>query len=281
MDTQRSLSGNGSGSKGLRWLGLLLVVAATVAVFGAGVVEAKKKRAKAPPSPSDLPEYVSLQAWKLRGKHLDESGEITGEIQKRVLEHLQEWIADRSVSSVEVRRELESAFSKLRYPTIAWPKCFAAPWKGGVVIGAGYTLGWTRNNRVNVVALFERREEKTRLVTLTPFVPYTNLNYEFLPAQGSDDLWFFVYGTRPGKSHPRLTAVLYAYNGESLKSLWEARDVYDGKMEVGEDKMTIRYLKESEFIRETSHGRKPPRHEAIYRITPRGLEIETDHEIPF
>lgn len=252
-----------------------------VTVLGEGAAEAMKKKAEGPPSPSDLPAYVSYQAWKLRGKHLDQSGEITGEIQKRVFDHLQEWIADRNVSSVEVRRELESAFAKLRYPTFAWPKCFAEPWKGGVVVGAGYTLGWTRNNRVNVLALFERREEKTRLVTLTPFVPYTDLNYEFLPARGSDDFWFFAHGTRPGKSHPRLSAVLYAYDGSSLKALWEARDVYDGKMNMEEDKVTIRYLKETEFIQETSHGRNPPRHEAIYRITPQGLELESDHEIPF
>jgi hypothetical protein len=260
---------------------LVVLVAAMVAVFGAGTVQAKKKKADAAPSPSNLPEYVSYQAWKLRGEHLDESGKITGEIQKRVLDHLQEWIADRNVSSVEVRRELEAAFSKLRYPTFAWPKCFAEPWKGGVVIGAGYTLGWTQYNRVNVVAVFERRDEKTRLVTLTPFVPYTDLNYEILPARESGDLWFFVHGTRPGKSHPRLSATLYAYDGESLKSLWETRDVYDGKVEVGQDKVTIRYLKEKEFIQETPQGRTPPRHEAIYSITPQGLELESDHEIPF
>ncbi len=265
----------------MRRLSLLVLAAAVMAVCGSGLAGAKKKKAEAPPSPSDLPAYVSYQAWKLRGKHLDESGGITGDIQKRVLDHLQEWIADRNVTSVEVRRELETAFAKLRYPSFAWPKCFAEPWKGGVVIGAGYTLGWTRNNRINVLAIFERRDGKTRLVTVTPFVPYTDLNYEFLPSEGSGDLRFFVFGTRPGKSHPRLSAALYAYDGESLKTLWETQDVYDGKMEVAEDTVMIRYLKEKEFIQETSQGRNPPRHEAVYKITPQGLELKTDHEIPF
>lgn len=259
---------------------MLLPLAVLVAVVGAGAAEARQKKTKEGPWP-DLPSQVSDLAWKLRGLHMDESGEITGKIQKLVLDDLQEWIADRNVSSVEARRQLEHAFAKLRYPTFAWPKCFAETWKGNALVGAGYTLGWTNFNRVNVVALFERSEGKTRLVATTPFVPYTDINYEVAPARGSDDFWFFVYGTRPGKSHPRLSAILYAYDGQTLKSLWETRDVYDGKMDVSEDRVTIRYLKESEFIYETTHGRKPPRHEAIYRLTPKGLELESDHEIPF
>jgi hypothetical protein len=57
--------------------------------------------------------------------------------------------------------------------------------------------------------------------------------------------------------------------------------VFDGKMEVGEEIVTIRYLKEAEYVREQAHNRKPPRHEATYRITPQGLELESDREIPF
>ena len=281
MNKQKRLFRNESGGKRARELILLVSAAAVMSVCVVGVTEAKKKKAETPPPPSDLPEYVSTQAWKLRGEHLDESGEITGDIQKRVLDHLQEWIADRNATSVEVRREMEAAFAKLRYPTFAWPKCFAEPWKGGVVIGAGYTLGWTRNNRVNVLAIFERRDGKTRLVTVTPFVPYTDLNYEFLPGEESGDFRFFVFGTRPGKSHPRLSAALYSFDGQSLKTLWDTNDVYDGKMEVAENTLTIRYLKEKEFIQETSQGRKPPRHESLYKITPQGLEFETEHEVPF
>ena len=281
MNEQKPLFANQSAKKRPRGLVLPVLAAAIVMLCGVGLATAKEKKAEAPPSPSQLPEYVAYEAWKLRGKYLDQTGEITGDIEKRVMDHLQEWIADRNATGVEVRRELEAAFAKLRYPTFAWPKCFAQPWKGGMVIGAGYTLGWTRNVRTNVLAIFERREDKTRLATVTHFVPYTDLNYEFLPSQDSGDFRFFVYGTRPGKSHPRLSAALYAFDGTSLKTLWETQDVYDGKMEVADGSVTIRYLKEREFIQETSQDRTPPRYEAVYKVTPQGLEIETEREIPF
>jgi hypothetical protein len=281
MDKQKPLFANQSAKKRSRGLTLLVLVAVGMALCGAGLAAAKEKKAAAPPPPSDLPEYVAYQAWKLRGKYLDETTEITSDIEKRVLDHLQEWIAERNATNVEVRREMEAAFARLRYPTFAWPKCFAEPWKGGVVIGAGYTLGWTRNVRTNVLAIFERRDGKTRLVTVSHFVPYTDLNYEFVPSQDSGDFRFFVYGTRPGKSHPRLSAALYAFDGASLKTLWETHDVYDGRMEVADSSVTIRYLKEREFIQETSQGRTPPRYEAVYKIAPQGLEIETEREIPF
>lgn len=252
-----------------------------LAVVGVAGAAAKKKKAPPAGPPPDLPGHVSYLAWKLRGLHLDESGEITGQIQKLVLDHLQQWLGDRAVSGVEVRRELENVFAKLRYPTVATPKCFAESWQGATLMAAGYTLGWTANNRISLVALFEHRDGKNRLAAITPFVPYTDLSYELVPPKGSDDFWFFAYGTRPGKSQPRLTAILYAYDGQTLKPLWETRDVYDGKMQVSQDGVTIRYLKEEEYTREILHGRKPPRHEATYKFTPQGLELELDREIPF
>jgi len=263
------------------WIRISVALIALVAVLGVGMAEAKKKKPKAPPPPADLPGHVSYLAWQLRGVHIDDSAPLTGQIQKLVVDHMQEWLANRNATGVEVRRELEAVFFKLRYPTYGQPACFAEPWKGGTLIGAGYTLGWTNFNRVNVVALFEHREGQSRLAALASFVPFTDLHYEFLPTRGSDDFWFFVYGTRPGKSQPRLTAILYAFDGQTLKSLWERRDVFDGKMDVGPEKVTIRYLKEDEYVRETAHGRKPPRHLATYKITPQGLEIESDQEISF
>jgi hypothetical protein len=50
---------------------------------------------------------------------------------------------------------------------------------------------------------------------------------------------------------------------------------------VAEEKVTIRYLKEDEYVREQAHWRKPPRHEAVYKITPQGLELESDREMSF
>lgn len=276
MDTQTSRNRFATA----RWIRISVVLIALVAVLGVGVAEAKKKKVK-PVPPADLPGHVGYLAWQLRGVHIDDSGPITDQIQKLVIDHLQEWLANRMATGVETRRELEAVFFKLRYPTYGQPACFAEPWKGGTLIAAGYTLGWTNYNRVNVVALFEHREGKTRLATVSRFVPFTDLHYEILPARGSDDFWFFTYGTRPGKSQPRLTAILYAFDGQTLKALWEIHDVFDGKMDVGPEKVTLRYLKEDEYIRETLHRRKPPRHEAMYKITPQGLEIESDREIPF
>ena len=264
-----------------RWIRALAALIACIGMLGIGVAEGKKKPKTPAPPAADLAGQVAHLAWQLRGVHIDDSAPLTDQIQKLVVDHLQEWLANRSATSVEVRRELEAVFFKLRYPTYGQPACFAEPWKGGTLIGAGYTLGWTNFSRVNVVALFEHREGKSRLVALTPFVPFTDLHYEFLPARGSDDFWFFVYGTRPGKSQPRLSAILYDFDGQTLKPLWETHDVFDGKMDVGAEKVTIRYLKEDEYVREMAHGRKPPRHLATYKFTPQGLEIESDQEIPF
>lgn len=265
-----------------RWVRVFVALMLVAGTLGLGVAEGKKKKKASAPPPPDLPGRVAHLAWQLRGMHMDDSTQITSAIQKLVVDHLQEWLpaAPDRANSVAVRRELEAVFDKLRYPTTSQPACFAEPWKGGRLIGAGYTLGWTHFNRVNVVALFEQRDGQTRLAAVTNFAPFVDLHYEFLPAHG-DDFRFFVWGTRPGKSQARLSASLYSYDGQNLKSLWEARDVYDGKMDVGEEKVTIRYLKEDEYVREQAHNRKPPRHQAVYKITPQGLEIETDREIPF
>lgn len=271
-----------------------LVLALVVLTLGTGLAQAKKKKTKVAPPPPDLPGQVSYYARQLWGVPLDESEPITSKVQTLVLDHLQVWFANRKPGDsqqagseagypieVRVRRELEHVFSQLHYPFFGQPSVFAASWKGTALIGAGYTLGWTDYDRANVVALFEIREGKTRLAAVTNFVPRTDLHYEIVSTPGSDDFRFFVYGTRLGKSHLRLSAILYAFDGSQLKSQWETRDVYDGKMDVDGEKVVIRYLKEEEYVREVQRRRKPPRHEAIYKITPQGLDLETDHEIPF
>jgi hypothetical protein len=248
------------------------------AMLGPGRAEAKKKPAPVPP---DLPGHINYLAKQLAGVMLEDAGPITGEIQKLVVEHMVQWMANRTPTDVEVRRELESAFSLLHYPLFGQPAVFAEPWKGATVVCAGYTLGWTDYDRQNVVMVFENREGKSRLATVTNFVPRTDLHYALLPAQGGDDFRFFIYGFRLGKSQLRLTAILYSFDGQNLKSLWETHDVFDGKMDLQKDKVVIRYLKEDEYIREVTAKRKPPRHEAVYSITPTGLQLQDDHEIPF
>jgi hypothetical protein len=261
------------------WQATLALVAA-LCVLGAGVAQAGQKKRKAQP-PADLPGHINFLARQLYGVPLDESDVITGEIQKLVLNHLQQWMSNRVPNDVEVRRELESAFAQLHYPLFGQPAVFQAPWKGGLLIGAGYTLGWSDYDRVNVVALFEGQQGKGRLLDVTGFVPRTDLHYELLPPLKWDDFRFFVYGNRLGKSQLRLSAILYALQGDKLKSLWEIHDVYDGKMDIDKDKVTIRYLNEEEYIHEQAQGRKPPRHETTYLLTPAGMQIQTEREIPF
>ena len=257
----------------------LLLLAAALSFLVSVVAESKKKTP--PPPPADLPGHVNYLAQQLQGVMLDDSAPITDEIQKLVLDYLQEWMADRTPSDVEVRRQLEMAFSELHYPLFGGPAAFAQPWKGQVVIGAGYTLGWSDYDRLNVVAIFSSRLGHSRLVTVTNFVPRTDLHYAFLQEPEGDALRFFIYGFRTGKSQPRLTAIFYSFDGQNLKSLWEAHDVYDGKIEFEKDRVVIRYLREEEYTREEAHRRKPPRHQTIYAITPGGLEVQSEQEIPF
>jgi hypothetical protein len=257
-----------------------------VGALGLGAAQEKHKRPrKLAPPPADLPGHVNYLARQLFGVPLDESQPITSQIQKLVVDHFEEWLGSRapqdSPNDVQVRRELESVFARLHYPLYAWPATFARPWKGATLTGVGYTLGWSDYDRVNVVALFETRDAKVRLAALTNFVPHTDLHFEFLAPPPTGDLWFIAYGTRLGKSQRRLSAVLYGFDGHSLRSLWEVRDAYDGKIAVTPTSVTVRYLKEDEYIRQTAHGRKPPRYEATYTATPQGLTLQSERDIPF
>jgi hypothetical protein len=257
----------------------LLLLALALSLLVSAVAEAQKK--KPPPPPADLPGHVDYLARQLPGVMLDDATPITDEIQKLVLDQLQQWMADRAPSDVEVRRELEMAFSELHYPVFGQPAAFAQPWKGQVVIGAGYTLGWNDYDRTNVIAIFTSQLGHSHLVTVTYFVPRTDLHYAFPEEPEGDPLRFFVYGFRLGKSQPRLTAILYSFDGQNLKSLWEAHDLYDGKIDVEKDRVVIRYLREDEYIREEAHGRRPPRYQTVYTITSGGLQVQSEREIPF
>ena len=258
---------------------LLLVLAITL---GAGVAWGQEKKSKTlPPPPPDLPGHVNYLAKQLIGVPLDESDALTSRIQKLVLDHLDEWMASRTPSVVEPRRELERVFALLRNPLSADANSFSQPWKSETLIGVGYTLRWTDYNRVNVLALYENRDAKSRRVALSNFVPHTDQHYEILPSPESGDFRFLVYGFRTGKSQLRLSANLYDFDGQNLKTVWETRDVYDGKIDVDKDRVVIRYLKEDEYIRETAQRRKPPRYEATYKETSQGLELEADRQIPF
>jgi hypothetical protein len=255
------------------------IVSLLIMVLGVGMAEGKKKAP--PPVPTTLPERINTLAKQLRGVMLVDAGPITSQIQKLVVDHMAEWMANRTPTDVEVRRELESVFSLMHYPEVAQPAAFAYTWKGKMVIGAGYTLGWTDFDRQNAVAIFTSAAGKSQLATITNFVPRTDLNYEMLPQLAWDDLRFFIYGFRPGKSQPRLSVVLYSFDGQKLKTLWQSQDIYDGKFDIVKDKVTIKYLKEDEYVEAVQRGRHPPRHQATYQLTAVGIQFLDEHEIPF
>ena len=258
----------------IRILGLSLVTV----TLGLGAAGAKKNT---PQTPTGLPARINALAKQLPGVMLEDAGPITSQIQKLVVDHMAEWMANRTPTDVEVRRELENVFSHLHYPEVALPAAFAQSWKGQMVIGAGYTLGWTDFDRQNVVAIFASSAGKSHLVTVTNFVPRTDLHFEMLPQLAWDDLRFFIYGNRLGKSQERLSLVLYAFDGQNLKQLWESRDFYDGEMDVLKEKVTIKYLKEDEYVHAVQRGRKPPRHLATYQLTTTGMQLLSEQEIPF
>ncbi len=262
-----------------RFTQINLILVLLVGILAAGPAHAKKKK---PPPATGLPGQVNLLARQLYGLHMDESAEVAGKIRKLVLGDLEKWMANRTPTDVDVRRELEMAFSALHWPLVGQPATFAEPWKGGVLVGAGYTLEWPTFNRVNTLALFDSREGHSRLLTTTDFLPYVDQHFEFFPASpASDDFRFIVWGNRPGKSQPRLSAALYSFDGQSLKTQWEIQDYFDGKLDVDGTKVVIRFLRENEYVAETQQGHYPPRHEATYLLTPTGLQLQAERDIPF
>ena len=243
--------------------------------------QAQAQQQPAPLTPTEIPGRVNQLAQQLYGVMLEDATPITDQIQKLVVDRLQEWMMDRTPSDVEVRREVDMAFSELHYPLFGQGAAFAQPWKDQVVIGAGYTLGWSNIDRTNVIAIFSNRLGHSHLVTITKFVPRTDLHYAFPQQLADGPFRFFVYGFRLGTSQPRLSVIFYSFDGQNLKSLWETDDLYDGKINVEKDRVVIRYLNEQEYASELAHGRKPPRHQTVYVITPTGLEPQRESEIPF
>jgi hypothetical protein len=261
---------------------------AALFLFATGNAQARKKKPK-PLTPEEaFAQRIASIAQPLYGLAMDESHKRTSEVQKLVITHMQEWLEHHPPKGepaqfpyhVDVRRELESNFSRLRFPVYAWPATFAVPWKDRLMIGAGYTLGWSKYDRANVLALFEREQGKVKLAAVTNFIPRVDLHYEFLPLPPSGDFRFLAYGTRLGKSHPRLSVELYSFDGQTLQSLWKTEDVYDGKLDVEGSRVMLNYMKEAEFIQAATYNRTPARYEAVYQLTPEGIHLITDHQLP-
>jgi hypothetical protein len=243
-----------------------------------GLAAAKKKPT---PPPTGLPVQVFNLAKQLGGVAVEDAGPITSQIQKLVIGHMTEWMANRTPTDVEARRELENVFSLFHYPLDGLPATFQQIWKGQVILGVGYTLSWSAYDRQNVIAIYSSSGGKTQSVTVTNFVPHTDLHYVNLPQFSWDDMRFLVWGTRVGKSQDRISIVLYSFDGKNLKSLWQSQDIYDGRMDVAKDKVIIRYLKEDEYVHAVERGGHPPRHQATYQLTATGMQLVDEHDIPF
>lgn len=82
-------------------------------------------------------------------------------------------------------------------------------------------------------------------------------------------------------SHARLSAVLYSFNGKTLASQWQVDNLFDGKLNANNNTVTISYVDRDEYVRQTQQGHLPPRHEKTYKVTPQGLQLESEHDIPF
>jgi hypothetical protein len=254
----------------------LLAVMVAIAI---GTAQTRKKKPAGPPP--DLPGHIAYLAKQLYGLDIDDAKPITDQIQKLVISHMNAWMADRTPNIVEVRHELDRVFSKLQYPAVAISASFSSPWKNAELIGAGYTLGWSDIWRVNTLVIYENRNGRSREVATTNFVPRTDQHYAVMPPSAAGDFRFLVYGFELGKSHPRLTAVLYSFDGTKLEQQWKTEGLFDGKITVNGDMIVIRYLNEDEFIRATQQRHLPPRHEKSYRVTPQGIQLESEHDIPY
>jgi hypothetical protein len=247
----------------------------------------QNKGTQAPPS--DLPGRLEELGRQLLVTPLDESDPLTSQVQELVLNDVENWMSrnppapspEGSPYDVRVRKEMEFVFSKLHYPVFGQPRVLSLPWKGGHITICGYTLGWSDSDRANVVAVYVTREGKTRLGGVDHFVQHTDLHLKVFPSPNPASFRFLAYGLRLGKSQPRLSAALYGFDGESLKTLWQVHDLYDGKLQLNNGVLVIRYLKEDEYINAMTYNRKPPRHMATYKPSVEGLTLDSDRETPF
>lgn len=249
---------------------------AAAMAFGMGTAVAGQKKAT-----PGLPDHIASLGKKLYGLDIEDAKPITDEIQKLVVGHLNTWIANRTPDLVETRRELEQAFSKLEYPAEGTPSIFIAPWKDANLIGAGYTLGWSNIWRINVLVIYENQNGHTREIATTSFVPRTDMHYAVMAPSAAGDFRFLAYGRRLGMSHPRLSAVLYTFDGKTLESQWKVESLFDGKLNAHNKTVVISYVDRDEYIRETQLGRLPARHQKTYSLTPQGLQLESAQDIPY
>lgn len=240
-------------------------------------------------APQDVPDQVNSLMRQLYGVQLVNAGKVPAQAQDLVLSALTAWMTSGGLEKepenypvdVRVRMQLEQYFSKLHYPMFGAPVVFAKSWKGGELIGAGFTLGWSDFDRVNTFALYEVKDGAARQVASGGFFPGPDMHFTVLPLSSSAAFRFFVYGNRLGKSQPRLDVALFSFDGQKLDKLWQQQDLYDGKITVTPDTVTLRYLIESEYVQAVQQGQWPDWHEDVYRVTPQGVALETERLAPY
>ena len=259
-----------------------LILSTFIAAVGfAPTSDAARNRDRIRTSTRSTASFVKAWVETLDRTHMTDALPMNHHIQELVFRYVEDSLAgkmDSSASSpVELRRDLEaSVFGELTWPYEALVRTFAHPWKDGRLLGVGYSLRWTDQNRFNAVGLFLLREGKISRVASANFVLGTDLSFEILSPRNPDELLLLVSGIKLGKSHPRLSLMLYSFEGDELKPLWERQDIYEGKFRVEQQNLRITYLKEEEFIRETRYGRLPPRYEAVFSPKGSGFSLESD-----
>lgn len=263
----------------IRSTGMLACMLITAIAFGIGTAQARRKKAKA--QPETLPEKISALGTKLYGLDIDDAKPLTDEIQKLVVGHMNTWIANRSPDIIQVRQEIDRLFAKLQYPAEGSASAFKAQWKDAQLIGAGYTLSWSNIWRVNVLVIYENQNGRSREVALSHFVPRTDLHFAILSPSSTGAFRFLAYGRRLGMSHPRLTAILYTFDGEKLHPGWKTENLFDGNLNISNNMLVISYVDEDQYINQTQQGHLPPRHQKTYKITPQGVQFVSEHDIPY
>lgn len=268
---------------------LALALGSTVACLCPSQAFAAARKSPSKSAPQDVPDQVNNLMRQLYGVQLINAGKVPAQAQDLVLSALTDWMTSGGLEKepgnysmdVRVRMHLEQYFSKLHYPMFGTPVVFAKPWRGGELIGAGFTLGWSDFDRVNTFALYEIKDGATRQVATGNFFPGPDMHYAVLPLSASAAFQFFVYGDRLGKSQPRLDVAFFSFDGQKLDKLWQQEDLYDGKITVTSETVTLRYLIESEYVQAVQQGQWPDWHEDVYRVTPKGVALETERLAPY
>jgi hypothetical protein len=267
-------------------LRVLLLSALVLALVVARPVEARKRKPQRPRV--DLPTQLENIAAQLYGKPLDESEPLTAQFEKLVLDDMSQWLVAHPAGEatgagypydVRVRHQLEDIFAKVRYPEVANAATFADSLGEHRLVGLGYQLAWSDFNAVTVVALYESGESPMRPLAITHLIPSTNVHFRpFDPPPGATgQFWFLAYGTRMGKSNPRLSAELFSLDGATLRTLWKRADMFDGKISFPGNRVVISYLNEDEFKKAVNTNSPVTRHEAAYHVGPKGFEVVYDH----